>query len=108
MDTHSLNLPVVGDCTLRILSPTILEFTRISSEARGSPALPAFQVTVDGQSVQVAAVGAKRRVAYAPLRRRDLRIATQYYIRLAQAIGQGGTFQPWRFALQPARPATLQ
>ena len=86
MDTHSLSLPAVGDCSLRIISPSILEFTRVSATAEGPPQLPAFLVTVAGQAVQVAAVGAKRRVAYAPLARRDLRIATQYYIRIADPI----------------------
>jgi hypothetical protein len=86
VDTRSLSLPAVGDCTLRILSPSILEFTRISAKASGAPVLPAFQVTVGGQAVVVASVGAKRRVAYAPLKRHDLRIATQYYIRLEDPV----------------------
>jgi hypothetical protein len=86
VDTQSLGLPAVGDCTLRILSPSILEFTRISARADGPPAPPAFEVAVGGRSVGVAAVGAKRRVVYAPLARRDLRIATQYYIRLEDPI----------------------
>ena len=87
VDTHSLSLPAVGDCTLRILSPSILEFTQISSAVKGPPALQAFQVIVGGQTARIAAVGMKRRVAYAPLARRDLRIATEYYIRIADAIG---------------------
>jgi hypothetical protein len=92
VDTRSLSLPAVGDCTLRILSPSILEFTQVSAKAKGPPVPPAFQVTVGGQKVEVAAVGAKRRVIYAPLARRDLRIATQYYIRVARAIDlQGGS-----------------
>jgi hypothetical protein len=86
MDTLSLALPTVGACSLRILSPSILEFTEISSTAGGRPALPDFQVTVAGRPVDIAAVGVRRRVVYAPLARRDLRIATVWFIRVAAAI----------------------
>jgi len=86
VDAHSLSLPAVGDCTLRILTPSLLEFTVISAEAKGPPAAQDFQVTVAGRPAEVAAIGAKRRVIYAPLARSDLRIATQYYIRVARAI----------------------
>jgi len=91
VDTQSLALPPVGACSLRILSPSILEFTEISMAASGRPALPAFQVTVAGQTVEVAAVGARRRVVYAPLARRDLRIATVWFIRVVTAIDLQGT-----------------
>jgi Glycosyl hydrolase family 9/Cellulase N-terminal ig-like domain len=86
VDRQSLALPAVGDCSLRILSSTILEFTQISSEADGRPVPPAFRVTVGGQPVGVIAVGTRRRVAYAPLAHRDLRIATVWFIRVATAI----------------------
>jgi hypothetical protein len=86
VDTQALSLPAVGDCSLRILSPSLLEFTQISAEAEGPPAIPGFQVSVGGQAIGVAGVGARRRVAYAPLARRDLRIATAYFIRVAAAI----------------------
>jgi len=93
VDIHSLSLPAVGDTTLRVLSPSILEFTRISADAKGPPEVPAFQVAVAGQPARIAAVGSKRRVIYAPLARRDLRIATQFYIRLADAIDPLGAAQ---------------
>jgi len=86
VDTQSLALQAVGDCSLRILSPTLLEFTQISAAAAGQPARPIFQVTVAGRPVKVAAVGARRRVSYAPLSRRDLRIATVWFIRVSTAI----------------------
>jgi hypothetical protein len=86
VDTQSLALPAVGDCSLRILSPTLLELTRISADPDGRPVPPAYQVTVGGRQAAVAAVGERRRVSYAPLAHRDLRIATVWFIRLAAAI----------------------
>jgi len=93
VDTQSLSLPALGDCTLRILSPSVLELTLISATAKGPPHAPSFRVTVAGRPVAVAAVGAKRRVIYAPLARRDLRIATEFYIRVAGAIDLQGAVQ---------------
>jgi hypothetical protein len=89
VDTRDLALPAVGDCSLRIISSTLLEFTRISAAADGEPARPAFQVSVEGRPLEVAAVGVRRRVAYAPLAHRDLRIATVWFIRLGAAIDLG-------------------
>jgi hypothetical protein len=94
-DTHSLRLPAVGESTLQILSPSLLELTRISTQepkaAWPPPAPPAVEVTVGGRAVAVEAVGIKRRVAYAPLARRDLRVATEYYLRLSEPIGPDGS-----------------
>ena len=101
IDTRALSLPAVGDCTLLILSPSLLELTQIttkdkdaawpqlknaSSSGRSPIASPAFEVTVGGQPVKVLAVGIKRRVLYAPLARRDLRVATQFYLQLAAPL----------------------
>ncbi|HEY5078786.1 MAG TPA: glycoside hydrolase family 9 protein, partial [Opitutaceae bacterium] len=86
VDTRSLGVPAVGDATLRILSPSLLEFTEVAAEAKGPPALAGFQVTVGRRSVRAAAIGAKRRVVYAPLARSDLRIATEYYIRVEDPL----------------------
>jgi hypothetical protein len=106
IDIHSLELPAVGDTTLLILSPTLLELTVISTKEKTTPWLtlknlfsdrtaaapnappPAsdFTVIVSGRPVAITAVGLKRRVAYAPVAKRDLRVATQYYLRLAAPI----------------------
>ncbi len=94
MDTRSLSLPAVGDCSLLVLSPSILELTRISTKERQSawlpPEPPAVRVTVGGRPVVVRAIGTKRRVVYAPLARRDLRVATQFYFSLADPIDPAG------------------
>jgi hypothetical protein len=84
-DMLSLREPAVGDCTLRILTASLLEVTRISAEAKGLPAAT-FSIEVNGRDAAIAATGAKRRVSYAPLAHRDLRIATCYYLRLAQPL----------------------
>jgi hypothetical protein len=69
VDAQSLRLPAVGDSTLRILSPSLLELTLISAIGKGAARGPLLRGEVGGKPVEVAAVGAKRRVAYAPLAR---------------------------------------
>ena len=86
VDTRALALPAVGECSLEILTPALLEYTQVSAEANGAPQVPAFQVSIGGQAVRISAVGSRRRVVYAPLARSDLRIATHFYIRLAHEI----------------------
>lgn len=98
-DTQALALPVVGERTLRLLSPTVLELTVVTAKdpvsrlsklqamftgdkAPPESALPSLAVTVNGQPVKIAATGWKRRAAYAPIARRDLRIATTLYLQL--------------------------
>lgn len=107
VDTESLALPTPGERTLRILSPTLLEVTVITRQEPASTlkklqsalphapvapesALKTLEVTVDGQPAKVAATGWKRRAAYAPIARRDLRVATQLYLRLAAPIDLSG------------------
>ena len=85
-DTHALSLPEVGDVSLQIISPTLLEYTLISSGVLGDPRAPAFAATIQGEALEISATGAKRRVVYAPLARRDLRIATHFFISLGRAI----------------------
>jgi hypothetical protein len=105
-DEDSLRMPVPGAHGLRILSPTLLEVTLIttkdpdpapvkewnfvnSSFQFTPPATSEFNVLVAGQSRSVQAVGFKRRPLYAPLTRRDLRIANHLYLRLAAPINDG-------------------
>ena len=91
IDYLNLKLPAVGDHTLHVLTPTLLELKRLNSkpaiaapvdswnfvDANGvfqAPALSEFAVTVDGAPASVTAVGFKRRPFYAPVLVRDLRI----------------------------------
>ncbi|HZQ45674.1 MAG TPA: glycoside hydrolase family 9 protein, partial [Verrucomicrobiae bacterium] len=52
------------------------------------PAVSEFVVTVAGTNCPVTAVGFKRRVVYAPLRKRDLRIGNYLYLQLARPISE--------------------
>src|SRR5712671_3925853 len=100
-DDRPLALPPVGAHQLRVLSPTILELTLVTTklpdparpqqwdfvDAKSQLHLPPpaeFSVSVTGPDrddanrsgshvIPVRAVGFKRRVLYAPLRPRDLR-----------------------------------
>jgi hypothetical protein len=105
-DSDPLALPAVGSHGLRILSPTLLELTLINSKdpepARVAqwdfvgddfqPNLPEpqeFSVLVGGQALAVQKVGFKRRVIYAPVRKRDLRIGNHLYLELAGSLSDG-------------------
>ena len=98
--------PAVGEQTLRALSPTVLELRLITTQApppagvdrwdfvtpdgRCTPPEPAaFNVTADGQSIAVAAVGFKRRVSSAALLERDLRVENALYLQLARPLTEG-------------------
>ena len=103
-DSNPLAMPPVGAHQLRILSPNLLELTLITTEkadagvtlwnfigSSSSATLPnanEFSVTVDGKSVAVKSVGFKRRVLYAPLKQRDLRIGNYLYLQLATPIAE--------------------
>src|SRR5688572_27775764 len=90
-DSDALALPEIGEHGLRILSPTILELTLITTKARDPapvnewnfvdnnfklnlPSSTEFAVHAGNRSVPVEKIGFKRRVLYAPLKQRDLRI----------------------------------
>ena len=103
--SNPLAMPAAGDHGLRVLSPLVLELTLISTkqpEAKveqwdfvsdsGALRLPeakAFAVTVNGAANEVKSVGFKRRVLYAPLARRDLRIGNYLYLELTKAVPDG-------------------
>src|SRR5438034_1070564 len=96
-DEPTLELPMVGTLQLRVLAPTVLEVTLITTKApdpaqvgrwnfvstNGDPHLPdakQFRVTVAGQEIPVQKVGFKRHVVYAALKARDLRIGNWLYL----------------------------
>ena len=106
----SLALPVVGGHEMRVITPTVLELTLVTTKqpdpapveqwnfvaGEGNltlPPLKQFAVRVGEESVSVKSVGFKRRVLYAPLRRRDLRIGNYLYLELATPIVQGAAVQ---------------
>ena len=102
-DDQPLRLPSVGAYQLRILAPNLLELTLVTSkqpdpapitqwdfvDAHGQMHLPETNklvVSANGRAVPIQRIGFKRRVLYAPLRQRDLRIGNYLYLQLAQAI----------------------
>jgi hypothetical protein len=101
LDDTSLSIPAPGDYALRVLSPAVLEVVLISSPAADTRAPDVhdqfhrddFHVTVDGAAAPVASIGFKRRVRYAPLKPRDLRVATSIYLELKSPLPSDGVHQ---------------
>lgn len=99
---NPLAMPAVGDHGLRVLSPVMLELTFITTKppdagvkqwdlvtadaALQLPAVNTFMVTANGAATAVKSAGFKRRVLYAPLANRDLRIGNYLYLELAQPL----------------------
>ena len=107
-DPAALTLPQPGALALIILTSNLVEVTRINTkppapapvpnwdwvDAQGGLHLPPaneLEVRVGGRLVAVGGLGFKRRVLYAPLRRRDLRLRNALYLRLDGAIAAGET-----------------
>lgn len=101
-----LALPLVGAYQLRIISSNLVELTRITTkspssaklnewdfvDANGHDQLPdasEFVVLAGPTNIRVQTVGFKRRVLYAPLAQRDLRIANYLYLQLSGSIFSG-------------------
>jgi hypothetical protein len=98
-----LQIPQVGDHSLNILSPTVLELGRVNSADPNSgqvdswdwvsdtgtfapPDWSSIRVVFNGQSNRVAGVGFKRRPLYAPLWPWDLRNGNQLFLLLSNPI----------------------
>ncbi|HVU34830.1 MAG TPA: glycoside hydrolase family 9 protein [Opitutaceae bacterium] len=98
IDDGSLRLPVAGDYSLHILTPSLLELTIITSPGPDDAPVDLaavfhasdLKVTVDGAIDAVDFVGFKRRVLYAPVKHRDLRVATAIYAALQRKIPMSG------------------
>jgi hypothetical protein len=104
-DDDPLQLAPVGACQLRVLAPDLLELTLITTKAADQPRvqqwdfvatngqyrLPAmreFAVSANGKSIAIKAVGFRRRVTYAPLKQRDLRIGNYLYLELSAPLAE--------------------
>ncbi len=98
-----LHFPRPGEFEVRLLSPTVLEVALVTSKDQresklkewdfvGSggklklPPVGDFKVNVAGKSVELQALGFKRRVLYAPFKTRDLRILNSLYISLKDPV----------------------
>lgn len=100
-DDQPLQLAQVGASGLRILTPTVLELTLITTAAEGGkvsewdfvkdntfhpPDPSEFRVLAGETELPVAEIGFKRRPIYAPLKQRDLRIGNSLYLKLSEPV----------------------
>ncbi len=108
-ENAALAMPNVGDTSLTVLTPTLLELRRVTAKEPdpatlkdwnfvsngtfNAPAASQFAVTVNGQSVGVKQVGFRRRALYAPLQVRDLRVDNALYLELNGTIADGATVE---------------
>lgn len=108
-DYLTLHTPKIGDTTLHVLSPTLLELHLINTLPQGAssptnwnfvnnfnlsaPATGSFTVTANGQNISVTGVGFKRRAISAPIAAYDLRMDNVLYLQLASPIADNATVQ---------------
>ena len=105
-DDQPLRMPPVGSYQLRVLSPTMLELTLITTKppdpapvaqwnfVEGGASVPDpgdFTISADSRPIAIKRVAFKRRVLYAPPRKRDLRIGNYLYLELSGKIGDNQT-----------------
>lgn len=103
---NPLRLPQPGAHELRIISPEWLELARVTTkqpdptrvqewdfvsgeEAQRLPRPDQFLVRVDETTNRVIKVGFRRRVLYAPLKERDLRIGNSLFLQLESPVHDG-------------------
>jgi hypothetical protein len=104
--TNSLEMPSVGAHQLRVLTPTMLELSLVTTKkdekgrvnawdfvgenfALQLPPVNELEVQVNGNQAVVKRLGFKRRPIYAPLKKRDLRILSQIYLELETPVELG-------------------
>jgi len=108
-DEAPLSLPPPGAHQLRVLAPDLLELSLVTTKGPGAgpanqwdfinrgqfraPAAGSFLVLTGGKTNRVIDSGFKRRVLYAPLKQRDLRIANSLYLKLAVPIADNSTVE---------------
>ncbi len=101
-DDDPLLMPPVGAYEIRVLTPQLLEITLITTKTAGArlqrwdfvddrgqcrlPDARKFEVLAAGKGIPVKAVGFKRRVLYAPLKQRDLRLGNYLYLVLGTSL----------------------
>jgi hypothetical protein len=98
VDDTDMQLAKPGANLLRVLSPSLLELVEITTKqpdpapvsswnfANNLPSASEFNVSINGQTVSVSAVGFKRRVLYAPLNTYDLRIQNCLYLQINATV----------------------
>jgi hypothetical protein len=124
-----LAIPSLGENSLQILTPTVLELYRVNTKQPdpghvdswdwvnsdgtfAPPDISSVKVVINGQTNGVVGIGFKRRAAYAPLFYWDLRIANQLYFQLSNRVPDGASVQVlnngtlWPASMQFAAVAT--
>ncbi|HYG21768.1 MAG TPA: glycoside hydrolase family 9 protein [Verrucomicrobiae bacterium] len=109
-EEQPLQLPAAGALSARLLAPQLVEVTLVNSKPSqaapvtqwnfigrdGRARLPApadISVTASGRSIPVEQVGFRRRVLYAPLKERDLRIGNHLFVQLGTAPGSNDVIE---------------
>ena len=100
--------PPVGDVRLTIVAPDVLEVSAISSPADAAQPdrllqlasnVQRLSVSSAGRQLRVVAAGSRRRVRYAPLATRDLRVETVLFLEISPSLQTGAAVQvtggPW-------------
>lgn len=116
-DDWSAYLPAAGYASLRAITPTLLEVAAVTAPASGEAPRSEpfraedFRVSYDGADAPARVVGWKRRVLYAPIKRRDLRVLTSVYLELVSPSPPSNserlpeiTVKPQSSALWPGAP----
>ena len=104
---YSLSVPQSGDYALQILTPNLLELSRINGKQPDPAHIDSWdwvnqgsliplntssvKIIVNGQTNSVASVGFKRRPIYAPLFEWDLRVGNELYVQFNGHIADGAT-----------------
>jgi hypothetical protein len=123
-DNEPLRMPAVGSYQLRVITPTLLELTWVTTkpslesrlrawnfvDSQGRPSLPEprqFEVRAGTRQIEVSKIGFRRRVLYAPLKKHDLRIGNYLYLELGGAVPEKGVVEVKNLD-QKLWPATRQ
>jgi hypothetical protein len=115
LEPGELRMPGDGDHALQVLTPSLLELTFVSAVPEGAAPVDLerafkaadFKVSAGQTAMNISSVGFKRRVLYAPVKRRDLRVATWIYLRLSEPIADGAPVRVTN-AHNPLWPAALE
>ena len=107
----TLTVPEVGEHSLRVLTPRLLEmhlvntqqlpteemptspttwdFLNFDGRQEMTPTTSSFEVDVDGSSFPVVGIGFRRKPLYAPLNKYDLRIGNSIFLLLGESVSDG-------------------
>lgn len=105
-----LQTPAIGDYTLHVLSPTLLELYLVNTKQPNPahvdmwdwvngqqvfvpPNMSSVKVIANGRTNTITGLGFKRRPRYAPLLYWDLRIGNDLYLQLSSPISDGASVQ---------------